>query len=248
MSRLLAGTKENPLCESADMSNSYEDISIGITGVGEWQISSEELGRGLVLQTNRGQIETIIHHEPLVPTHRGIVWVSGASGGFNGPAGGIYRLLGDKFSPGITSLRVDYREPNNLIECVMDTLAAGSFLTGTGHTDTLLVGHSFGGAVVIKAAPFSESVKGVISLSSQTYGASEVADVSPRPLLLIHGEADTVLSPESSRRIFDWAQEPKELRLFPGTGHGLAESAEEIGGLVESWILGHLYLPGEARS
>lgn len=248
MNRLQVGTKKSPLCETTDMSNEHEDISIGITGLGAWQISPGEPGRGLILQTNRGQIETVIHHDPLEPTHRGIVWVSGASGGFDGPAGGIYRLLGEKLSPGITSLRVDYREPNNLIECVMDILAAVSFLTGTGHTDTLLVGHSFGGAVVIKAAPFSEAVKGVISLSSQTYGASEVAEVSPRPLLLIHGEEDTVLSPESSRRILDWAQEPKELKLFPGTGHALAESGEEIRRFIENWILDQLYLPGEARS
>ncbi|GIS65263.1 MAG: hypothetical protein CM1200mP3_15110 [Chloroflexota bacterium] len=50
----------------------------------------------------------------------------------------------------------------------MDTLAVVSFLAGTGHTDIVLVGHSFGGAVVIKGAPFSENVKGVIALSSQT--------------------------------------------------------------------------------
>ena len=89
-------------------------------------------------------------------------------------------------APGITSLRIDYRDAGELTECVMDTLAGVSFLSGTGHTDILLVGHSFGGAVVIKSAPFSEYVKGVIALSSQTFGATEVSDVSPRPLLLIH--------------------------------------------------------------
>jgi len=227
------------------MSNESEEISIGITGLGEWELPNEQIGRGLVIITNRGQIPTIIHHDPHKPTHRGVIWVSGASGGFDGPANSMYRVVGDDLAPGITSVRANYREPNNLIECVMDTLAVVSFLAGTGHTDIVLVGHSFGGAVVIKAAPFSENVKGVIALSSQTYGASEAFEVSPRPLLLVHGESDEVLSSESSKRIFDWAKEPKELKLYPGLGHGLREEPEEVQSFVSEWICDHLYMPGE---
>ena len=227
------------------MGEEADDISIGITGLSEWDIGEDQVGRGLLLVTNRGPIQTIIHHDPTIPTHRGIVWVGGARGGFEGPAGSMYKLLGDGLSPGITSIRLDYRQPNVLVECVMDILAALSFLSGTGHTDVILVGHSFGGAVVIKAAPYSEVVKGVIALSSQTFGAGDVSQVSPSPILLVHGERDTVLSQESSLKIFEWAEEPKELRLIPENGHGLQESAQEIRQLVSEWLVQHLYLPGE---
>ncbi|MED5428575.1 MAG: dienelactone hydrolase family protein [Chloroflexota bacterium] len=227
------------------MGEETDDISIGITGLSEWDVGENQVGRGLLLVTNRGPIQTIIHHDPTSPTHRGIVWVGGARGGFEGPAGSMYKLLGDGLSPGITSIRLDYRQPNVLVECVMDTLAALSFLSGTGHTDVILVGHSFGGAVVIKAAPYSEVVKGVIALSSQTFGAGDVSQVSPSPILLVHGERDTVLSQESSLKIFEWAEEPKELRLIPENGHGLQESAQEIRQLVSEWLVQHLYLPGE---
>ena len=227
------------------MGEETDDISIGITGLSEWDVGEDQVGRGLLLVTNRGPIQTIIHHDPISPTHRGIVWVGGARGGFEGPAGSMYKLLGDGLSPGITSIRLDYRQPNVLVECVMDTLAALSFLSGTGHTDVILVGHSFGGAVVIKAAPYSEVVKGVIALSSQTFGAGDVSQVSPSPILLVHGERDTVLSQESSVKIFEWAEEPKELRLIPENGHGLQESAQEIRQLVSEWLVQHLYLPGE---
>ena len=227
------------------MGEETDDISIGITGLSEWDVGEDQVGRGLLLVTNRGPIQTIIHHDPTIPTHRGIVWVGGARGGFQGPAGSMYKLLGDSLSPGITSIRLDYRQPNVLVECVMDTLAALSFLSGTGHTDVILVGHSFGGAVVIKAAPYSEVVKGVIALSSQTFGAGDVSQVSPSPILLVHGERDTVLSQESSLKIFEWAEEPKELRLIPENGHGLQESAQEIRQLVSEWLVQHLYLPGE---
>ena len=227
------------------MGEETDDISIGITGLSEWDVGEDQVGRGLLLVTNRGPIQTIIHHDPTSPTHRGIVWVGGARGGFEGPAGSMYKLLGDGLSPGITSIRLDYRQPNVLVECVMDTLAALSFLSGTGHTDVILVGHSFGGAVVIKATPYSEVVKGVIALSSQTFGAGDVSQVSPSPILLVHGERDTVLSQESSLKIFEWAEEPKELRLIPENGHGLQESAQEIRQLVSEWLVQHLYLPGE---
>ena len=227
------------------MGEDTDDISIGITGLSEWDVGEDQVGRGLLLVTNRGPIQTIIHHDPTIPTHRGIVWVGGARGGFEGPAGSMYKLLGDGLSPGITSIRLDYRQPNVLVECVMDTLAALSFLSGTGHTDVILVGHSFGGAVVIKAAPYSEVVKGVIALSRQTFGAGDVSQVSPSPILLVHGERDTVLSQESSLKIFGWAEEPKELRLIPENGHGLQESAQEIRQLVSEWLVQHLYLPGE---
>ena len=227
------------------MTEDSDDISIGITGLSEWDVEEDQLGRGLVLITNRGSIRTLIHHDPSNPTQKGVVWVGGARGGFDGPAGSMYKLLGDNLSPGITSLRVDYRQPNVLVVCVMDTLAALSFLSGTGHTDVVLVGHSFGGAVVIKAAPYSEVVKGVVALSSQTFGAGDVAQISPSPLLLVHGETDTVLSQDSSRQIFEWAEEPKELRLIPENGHRLEESAEEIRQLVSDWVVQHLYLPHE---
>jgi pimeloyl-ACP methyl ester carboxylesterase len=216
------------------------EISIGIVGLSEWEVEEGQVGRGLSIKTTRGIVKTLIHHDPQEPTSKAVVWVCGASGGLDGPADYMYKLLGDELSPKITSLRVDYRYPGDLTESVMDTLAAVSFLTGTGHDDILLVGHSFGGAVVISAAPFSEQVKGVIALSSQTAGSHNVGDVSPRPLLLIHGDEDSVLAHSCSEMIYDWAEEPKELVLMPATGHRLTETSRDVRFKVKSWIENHL--------
>jgi len=214
-----------------------EQLSIAITGLSEWQIAdTEQIGRGLLINTTRGDLKTIIHHDPRFPTDKCVVWVSGASGGFDGPANGLYRELSEKFSPEITSLRVNYRIPNNLIECVLDVLASVSFLVGTGHKELILIGHSFGGAVVIKASSFASQVKSVIALASQTHGATEASLVSPRPLLLIHGSEDTVLDPECSQTIFDWAKDPKELFLINGAGHSFKEKKADLTIKIESWI------------
>jgi fermentation-respiration switch protein FrsA (DUF1100 family) len=48
---------------------------------------------------------------------------------------------------------------------------------------------------------------------------ASVGAVSPLPLLLIHGEADTVVPPHHAQRLYEAARLPKELWLLPGTGH-----------------------------
>lgn len=51
-----------------------------------------------------------------------------------------------------------------------------------------------------------------------------VARISPRPILIIHGEADFVVPVENSRRNFAAAREPKQLWLVPGAKHGQAHT------------------------
>ncbi len=217
-------------------------MSIRIVGVEAWDAPDGETGRGIRLRTTRGGVRAILHHKQGITTSKGILWVWGARGGFAGPAGGVYRDLAEELSGEITSLRVDYRQPNIIPECVMDALVGVSFLTGTGHSEIALVGHSFGGAVVISAAPFSPQVTAVAALSSQTYGAQRAANVSPRPLLLAHGGSDTRLPPYCSEMIYEWAEQPKELRIFEGAEHGLAECADELRDMLRDWLRAKLKL------
>jgi dipeptidyl aminopeptidase/acylaminoacyl peptidase len=46
-----------------------------------------------------------------------------------------------------------------------------------------------------------------------------VGRISPRPLLLIHGDQDTAVTPRHARRLHDAAAEPRELWTVPGAGH-----------------------------
>lgn len=46
-----------------------------------------------------------------------------------------------------------------------------------------------------------------------------VAAIAPTPLLLIHGEQDTVVAPRHARELYARAAEPKALWLVPGAGH-----------------------------
>ncbi len=100
----------------------------------------------------------------------------------------------------------------------------------------VLVGHSFGGAVVITAGAVNDRVAGVVAFASQTYGARLAGQLAPRPLLVVHGKADTRLPYTCGVQIYDWAQEPKQLVLYEGTEHRLDECAEDLDQLLTQWI------------
>ena len=50
-----------------------------------------------------------------------------------------------------------------------------------------------------------------------------VAHISPRPLLLIHGEQDKDVPVQEAYRLYQTAYEPKDLSLVPLAGHRCAD-------------------------
>jgi dienelactone hydrolase len=170
-----------------------------------------------------------------------ILWVFGSGGGLGGPAGGLYTRLGERLQhQGVTSLELDYRRPGELMGCILDVLVGIAWLESLGKRRIVLVGHSFGGAVVLHAGALSESVVAVAALSSQTEGAEDVDRLSPRPTLFIHGERDEVLPPVCSRDLYARALAPKELILYPGCRHGLDECQGALDRDLLRWLGGAL--------
>jgi pimeloyl-ACP methyl ester carboxylesterase len=195
------------------------------------------------IQTDQGTIECRYHVSQ--SGDAAVLWVFGAGGGLGGPAGGLYiRLAGYLQSDGVASLRLDYRIPGQLNPCVLDVLAGINFLESEQRRQIVLVGHSFGGAVVINAAALSPSVIAVAALSSQTLGAGAVAELSPRPVLFMHGEADEVLPAQCSRDLYDRAGEPRQLVLYPGCRHGLDECRNDVDHDLMRWFREMLALNG----
>lgn len=211
------------------------DDQIQVQGYQGFRAPEGHSGQGTLINTSRGNIFSLFH--PTRTMDAAVVWVWGAGGGVTGPAGGIYIRLAEKLvGEGIASLRLDYRWPNDLYECVLDTLAGVTLLLGVGFKKIALVGHSFGGAVVIAAAPYNDKVVAVAGLSSQSAGAQRVSEVAPRPLLLVHGSDDAIIPVRASQFIYDLAQQPKELRFFEGAGHSLTECREDLDELLFAWL------------
>ena len=194
-----------------------------------------DTGEGIKFLTNRGELKGIIHRAE--NSTQAVVWVCGARGGFGGPGPGTYARLSEQMTgQGITSLRLDYRFPNDLMECVLDLLVGVGYLKENGFGPVVVVGHSFGGAVVIAAGATSDHIKGVVSLSPQTYGAGMAGQLAPRKLLVAHGKADTRLPFSCALQIYEWAKEPKEVVLFEGAEHRLEECRDELETLLSAWI------------
>lgn len=188
----------------------------------------------LNLRTSRGAIPVLLHRAE--NASRAVLCVCGAIGGFDGPAM-LYPRLGLILpKAGFAVARMNYRLPNEFDECVLDCLATLSFLKGMGYDRATLVGHSFGGAVVINAGTLSGLVTAVIAISSQLAGAHVVGELAPKPLLLVHGTADQILSDQCSRMLYERAAEPKTLKLFDGADHRLTGRGDELFTLVRGWI------------
>lgn len=188
----------------------------------------------VLLATSRGEIRGWLH--PCATAPGAAIYVGGALGGFEGPANDLYGRLADRLRPQISGLRLHYRQPGEFEECVLDVLAGVSFLRGVGATGGVaLVGHSFGGAVVIKAGELAAAVAGVAALSPQLHGTHTVERLG-KPLLLVHGMRDGILDHAASEDIHARAVEPKRLVLYAEADHTLAQAAADLEELLASWL------------
>ncbi len=59
--------------------------------------------------------------------------------------------------------------------------------------------------------------------------------ISPRPLLVVHGDADGLVPLEHARRLYHQAKEPKELKIISGAGHKLRLEAAAMD-FVLDWL------------
>jgi dienelactone hydrolase len=178
----------------------------------------------------------------------GAILVAGAGGGVLGPAHCYPTLAARLAEAGVTSLRLDYRHPNRLNECLADVRGAIDHLrTHHGVVGGLaVVGWSFGGAVALQAGERWPEVRAVATVASQTAHIGPVDEIgrAGKPLLLLHGTGDTCLSDRCSRMIYAAATEPKELVLYPGDNHGITGNADSMTARLLAFITGAV---GESR-
>ena len=189
----------------------------------------------LRFHTDGGTFDGRFHEAP--EGRAAVIWLGGASGGLDGPAGGLYPRLAERLVRSrIASLRLDYRLPNELDACALDILTGVVYLESLGRPRVALVGHSFGGAVAITAGVETREVVAVAALSSQTYGTGAISYLSPRPLLLMHGTEDEILPADCSKDLYNRARQPKELLLYPGCRHGLDECRDDVDRDLLAWL------------
>jgi fermentation-respiration switch protein FrsA (DUF1100 family) len=74
---------------------------------------------------------------------------------------------------------------------------------------------------LIKDAGFPPSVDNWLDGFKTVSPLHHINRISPRPLLLIHGDKDDLVPMGHARQLFEKAGEPKELVIIPGAGHRL---------------------------
>lgn len=194
----------------------------------------------LILTTTRGDVRCRYYHR--TGEKKAVIFVGGINGGFDSPAGNLYPKLCKMLEVhAISSLRIEFRYPDDLIESVLDAMVGITFLERFGIEEIALVGHSFGGAVVIQAAAAApETVSTVVTLATQAYGAEAASFLEGISLLLIHGSNDEILPPYCSTYIHALAPGKKQLKFYKGATHTLLEVAKPVTKDVHDWLIDQL--------
>ncbi len=66
-----------------------------------------------------------------------------------------------------------------------------------------------------------------------------VADIAPRPLLLVHAKQDNVVPVSNSQKLYDKAGEPKQIIILEGTEHRLRRNEMAVETIIY-WLKAHL--------
>lgn len=132
---------------------------------------------------------------------------------------------------------------------VRDARAAYDWLIaqGIGRDAIMLVGESLGSGVAVQLA--AERPVGAVALEAPYYSAADIAasiywwlpvrllmkdkfdsflhiGKVRAPLLIIHGDQDEIIPLGEGRKLFDSANEPKQMVVVPGGTHGMIFSSD----------------------
>lgn len=190
----------------------------------------------LELYTMRGLLTVLWHGDPTAECV--VLMGGGAAGGLLGPADGLYHDLGTALAEvGIGSMRVSYRRPNDLAMCTHDLAAAADLASRRGARRFVTMGHSFGGAIALRAAlMLGRHCAGVVTFATQSAGCEQGGALDPEvPLLLFHGDRDELLPPFVSEAVLAIVGHG-DLVLLPGNGHLLSEAGGELRARLVDWV------------
>ena len=81
---------------------------------------------------------------------------------------------------------------------------------------------------VIKDDNFPPSLQEWMHGFAEIYSDKWIDKLSPRPILIIHGDQDDVVSPDSAFNLYKRAGEPKEILIVKGAGHRLRISEQAM--------------------
>jgi dipeptidyl aminopeptidase/acylaminoacyl peptidase len=88
---------------------------------------------------------------------------------------------------------------------------------------------------IFRDKDFPLSIKKWLDGFNQVSPIDCVADIAPRPLLLVHGDSDEVVDVSHAYRLYQKAGEPRELVLVAGAGHRLRLDEQAMATVID-WL------------
>ncbi len=88
---------------------------------------------------------------------------------------------------------------------------------------------------IIKDKDFPASPEDWLDGFRQVRPINYVSRISPRPLLLVHGDRDETVAVDHAQRLYAQAREPKQLVIIDGLGHRLRQD-ERVVTIVARWL------------
>ena len=197
--------------------------------------------RRLTFRTTRGDFNALAHFKKGV--RQGAIELGDRPTGLDGPGSIFPQLANELLDHGIGSLRLAYRSPGDCAQSAIDVLLALQYLDDEGIRDVVLVGWSFGGAVALWAGSLGKTVRGIAAISTTDVADCCLRLLGSRPLLLLHGDSDTISPVDVSRRVYFKSGEPHRLIVYPGAGHGFDEVRDQLRSDLRSWVINVLHSP-----
>ncbi len=184
--------------------------------------------------------------------------------GNGGNVAGRHGIIAKYMAGGRGILMMSYRgfggstgQPSEIANVADARLAFDALVQeGVQPADIILYGESLGSGVAVQVA-LAKPAAGVILDSPYTAVVDRAAELYPwlpvsflvidryesrryitamrRPLLIVHGEADTVIPVAMGRKLYALGNQPKELVTLPGAGHN---NHDQFGSFeaINAWI------------
>ena len=146
-------------------------------------------------------------------------------------AGDLARILVGSSAGGTVAIAVAARRPD---VAAVATLASPAGYEGLGSDPATVIAR-FRNLGIIHDPAFPADPRAWWREFSDTAPVHHASRISPRPLLVVHGDADDVVPYPHAERLFASATEPKELIRIPGGAHQLRRDPRAADAVLD-WL------------
>jgi esterase/lipase len=95
----------------------------------------------------------------------------------------------------------------------------------------------------LKGISYQRALQDYKKMGDKLAAQNWIADISPRPILIIGGKKDAVISTQRVQTLYDAAQEPKDLILINEADHVFTQKRHELVEAVTHWLRANMSAP-----